>query len=167
MKNIYLMRHAKSSWSEPGLADHDRGLNRRGKRDAPRMGRALAARLPPCVVASSSARRARLTLAGLCEGWPGLDEMPHRIDAGLYTFSADELAQWITGQDDALTSLFIIGHNPAMTVLINTLAGKPALDNLPTAAFAHLSADIEHWAELQAGCGQLLDVLFPRTLEED
>ena len=167
MKNLYLMRHAKSSWSEPGLVDHDRGLNRRGKRDAPRMGRALAARLPVCAIASSSARRARLTLAGLCEGWPGLDEMPHRNDAGLYTFSADELAQWVTEQDDTLTSLFIIGHNPALTVLINALVGKPALDNLPTAAFAQLALDIEHWADLKAGCGQLLDVLLPRTLEED
>ena len=165
MKTLNLLRHAKSSWDQPGLADRERGLNKRGRRDAPRMGRALAARLPAAVISVSTARRAQLTLAGLCDAWPAISELPHQTDEDLYTFSGDELAYWISAQDDGLTSLCIIGHNPALTVLINDLVGEPVLDNLPTAGYAQLTLDIDCWGDLRAGCGRLIEVLLPRTLE--
>ena len=72
MKTLHLLRHAKSSWDEPWANDRERGLNKRGRRDAPRMGRALCAELQPMPVFVSPARRAQLTLEGVCETWPDM-----------------------------------------------------------------------------------------------
>ena len=167
MKTLTLIRHAKSSWKDPTLPDWDRPLNKRGRRDAPRMGRVLAQRLDAIPVAASPARRARLTLEGLCSGWPDLAGLDHRIEEELYTFSQDEVAEWITAQDDGLEALFLIGHNPAFTDLVNALAGGYCLDNLPTAGYAELTLEIERWRDLRPGCGALACTLFPRQLPED
>ena len=166
MKILHLLRHAKSSWSQPGLADRDRALNKRGRRDAPRIGRALAERIEPMTIAASRARRAQLTLEGLCIGWPAIAKLTHRQEEALYTFSDSDVADWIRAQDDSLSSLFIIGHNPAFTCIINTLCGTAALDNLPTAGYARLNLGIESWRDLRRGCAQLDELLLPRHLEE-
>ena len=100
MKTLHLMRHAKSSWDQPGLSDRERVLNARGARDAPRMGEALAQRLAPMSVAVSPARRAQLTLEGVCAGWPALGDVPHETQEDLYTFSSGDLLEWIAGQGD-------------------------------------------------------------------
>ena len=68
MKTLHLLRHAKSAWDQPHLSDRERGLNKRGRRDAPRIGEMLAQRLAPMSIAVSPARRAQLTLEGLCTG---------------------------------------------------------------------------------------------------
>jgi phosphohistidine phosphatase len=141
-------------------------LNKRGKRDAPRMGRVLAARLPPMVITASPARRAQLTLQGLCRGWPVIASQAHLCAEALYTFSRGDLASWIAAQDNALTYLFIIGHNPALTDLVNDLAGRVVLENLPTAGYARLRLNVERWDELHIGCAQLEELLLPRHLEE-
>ena len=72
MKRLCLLRHAKSCWRDADLEDADRPLNKRGRRDAPRMGAALGRRMEPLQFHCSPARRARLTFAGLSDGWPGL-----------------------------------------------------------------------------------------------
>ena len=164
MKTLHLLRHAKSAWDEPGLGDRERGLNRRGKRAAPAMGRALATRLQPTVASVSPARRAQLTLEGLCEGWPAMADLPHRSCEALYTFSADEVLDWLLAQDDELQRSFLIGHNPAFTELINFLCGRWELDNLPTAGYAELGLDVDRWGQLRQGDAQLLYTLFPREL---
>ena len=166
LKTLHLMRHAKSAWDEPGLADRARGLNKRGRRDAPRMGAALATELLPQAIAVSPARRAQLTLAGLCAGWPALAACDHVTEESLYTFGADELRHWITALNDEQSSVFIIGHNPALTELVNTLLGQWQLDNLPTAGYARLSLSIDRWSGLKAGCGQLDRLLIPRELPD-
>lgn len=164
MKTVHLLRHAKSSWAEAGIGDRDRGLNHRGQRDAPRMGAALSRLIPAMTIASSPARRALLTLDGLCERWPGLADYEHRIEDALYTFDSDDLLQWISHQDDAQHSLFVIGHNPALTDLINDLCPPPQLANLPTAGYARLLADANRWQQLAHCPVQLETSLFPRHL---
>lgn len=164
MKTLHLLRHAKSSWGEPGLSDRERGLNKRGKRDAPRMGEALASRMEPMVIDASPARRAQLTLEGLCDGWPALAEMQHRTDEELYTFSAEELFDWLLTQDDQQQAIFIIGHNPALTDLVNALAGDDGLANLPTAGYLQLSLAIDRWRDIRHGCALTEFSLFPRQL---
>lgn len=164
MKTLHLLRHAKSSWDDPGLSDRDRALNKRGKRDAARMGEALSRRMAPMPVVVSPARRAQRTLGGLCDGWPALAELDHTTDEDLYTFSADDLFKWLLGQDDEQQSLFIIGHNPALTDLANALAGEDALANLPTAGYLELGLQIDHWRDLRQGCGLIECSLFPRQL---
>jgi phosphohistidine phosphatase len=164
MKRLHLLRHAKSSWDQPQLTDLERGLNKRGRRDAPRMGAALAARMEPMVVHVSRARRAQLTLEGLCAGWPALAELTHFTDDALYTFDAEDLVDWLAqwpGGDDAV---FLIGHNPALTDLVNRLVGRHCLDNLPTCGYAELGLAIARWSDLPR-CEAMLEYsLFPREL---
>ena len=141
-KRLLLLRHAKSSWDNPGTADRDRGLNKRGKRNAPQMGRALAELLEPAVIHVSPAMRAQLTLGGLQDGWPALQNIDHLTEEELYTFSSSDLVDWIGACDDAFERLFLIGHNPALTDLINWLCGDLVLPNLPTAGFVELELDV-------------------------
>jgi phosphohistidine phosphatase len=164
MKDLHLLRHAKSSWDDPTLPDRDRPLNQRGRRDAPRMGAALRELMEPLPVASSPALRARLTLQGLCSAWPEVADLAHRSEEALYTFSAADLRYWLCDQPDELSARFVIGHNPGLTELVNWLAGADVLSNLPTAGYAHLSLDIERWRDLRRGCGRLERRLSPKQL---
>ena len=164
MKTLHLLRHAESSWDNPRQPDRERGLNNRGKRDAPRMGEALAQRMAPMAVDASPARRAQLTLDGVCDGWPALAEMDHRTVEDLYTFSAEDLFEWLRGRDDEQSAVFIIGHNPALTDLANALAGDDGLANLPTAGYLELSLQIDRWRDIRQGCALIEFSLFPRQL---
>ena len=164
MKTLHLLRHAKSSWDHPHLLDSERPLNKRGKRDAPRMGEALRERVEPMGVCTSPARRAQLTLGGVCDAWPELARCEHSTVEALYTFSAADVLDWIREQDDALPALFLVGHNPAFTDVVNLLDTSAELDNLPTAGYARLALDIGSWADLAPACGQLEQLLFPKQL---
>jgi len=166
MKTLHLLRHAKSAWDEPGLSDRQRGLNKRGRRAAPRMGAALACRESAQVVAVSPARRAQLTLSGVCDGWPGLAEFEHQTIEDLYTFDSDDLQRWLRGQPDSQSELFIIGHNPALTDLVNELAPAAGLVNLPTAGYVQLHLALNRWSELRPGSGTVAYRLFPRELAD-
>ena len=122
MKNLYLLRHAKSSWDDPSLSDAERPLNGRGRRDAPRMGAALGARLPPMTFHVSPAERAQQTFGALQQSWAGL-EVHHGItEPTLYTFDYREVLRWIAAQPDDTDSLALVGHNPAFTELVNFLS---------------------------------------------
>ncbi len=165
-KTLYLLRHAKSAWDDPTASDRERGLNRRGRRNAPQMGRVLAQRLAPQVIHVSPARRAQLTLGGLQDGWPELQGLSHVTDEALYVFAAGDLVDWLRARADEENPLFLIGHNPAFTELVNWACGESVLDNLPTAGFAHLALDIDTWADLQAGCGRLVERVFPKELDQ-
>lgn len=167
MKTLHLLRHAKSAWGDPGLPDRERSLNERGLRDAPAMGRALAALLVPQPILVSPARRARLTLAGLCEGWPELAQQSHRVEDPLYTFDWQELLAWLQQQSDADQALFIIGHNPGLTELANHLVPGLRLENLPTAGYLQLQLPVDSWRALPGGDGTLTAQLFPRQLQGD
>ncbi|MFV8818700.1 SixA phosphatase family protein [Haliea sp. E17] len=165
MKTLHLLRHAKSAWDEPGLGDRERGLSPRGYRDAPRMGAALSAQLAPMAIHASPARRAQLTLQGVCEGWPALADVEHSTVEALYTFDAEDLVDWLLSGDDSADSLFLVGHNPALTDLVNWLAADAQLDNLPTAAYARLELAVDSWRDLQPGCARLQCLLRPRDLD--
>lgn len=164
MKTLHLLRHAKSSWSAPDLDDHDRDLNDRGRRDAPRMGAALAELIPAQRVHCSSARRARLTLDGLCASWPAMADQPHVVDEALYTFDYHVVLDWLRGHQSDTDACFLIGHNPAFTELCNALTGRQTLDNLPTAGYLQLSLPVDHWSDIGAEAASLEHWLFPRDL---
>ena len=164
MKTLHLLRHAKSSWVDTALPDFERPLNKRGKRDAPRMGEALAGLIRPLPITASTAQRAQLTLGGLCDGWPALTDMNHRSDDALYTFASEDLLAWLATQDDADSEIFIIGHNPGFTDLINYLCEPEYLDNLPTAGYAQIALACESWARLPPSCGELRHLLVPKQL---
>lgn len=164
MKTLHLLRHAKSSWSSHGVDDHDRDLNDRGRRDAPRMGAALRDICPAQPVFASTALRAQRTLEGLCEGWPELARQPHCEESALYTFDYRDLLEWLQEFDGDGERCFLVGHNPGFTDLCNQLLGRRALDNLPTAGYVEISLPIEQWADITEGIGELVRWQFPRDL---
>jgi len=163
MKTLQLLRHAKSSWDEPGLDDHDRPLAPRGQKACKRMGRAL--RDGPAQLAHiycSTALRARQTIAAIAEAI-GDKSLQWREDPALYTFSADDLLAWCRRLDDDLDCVLLVGHNPAFTDLCN-LVGDPRVDNLPTCAFVRIELPIEHWRELGHMRGTISALLEPKKL---
>jgi phosphohistidine phosphatase len=153
MKTLTLLRHAKSSWDDERLDDHDRPLADRGHRDARRMGKRLARRkFHPELLLTSTALRARETsdyLAAALE----LAESRSRIERGIYLASPDELLRVVAGLDDALESVLLIGHNPGLTQLANLLLPSLRLDNLPTAGVIAIDCAVDRWREMDgAGC---------------
>ncbi|MHB8763516.1 MAG: SixA phosphatase family protein [Deferrisomatales bacterium] len=152
MKRLTLVRHAKSSWADGSLTDFDRPLNGRGKRDAPEIGRRLAARgVAPDAVVTSPAVRARKTARKLAAelGFPPgeIREAPEIYDAELET-----LVALVRGLDDAWDRVLLVGHNPGFTDLANWLTGG-ALANLPTCGALGVELGVEAWGELRAGGG--------------
>jgi phosphohistidine phosphatase len=147
LKILILVRHAKSSWKDASLADRDRPLNKRGKRDAPEMGRRLAARgAAPDLIVSSPAARALATARIIAEavGYP-VDAI--REDERLYLASPAELLEAIRDLDDGYDRVFLFGHNPGLTELVNELS-EPAVDNVPTCGLVELRLAAERWADL-------------------
>jgi phosphohistidine phosphatase len=144
-----LLRHAKSSWEDEALPDHDRPLAKRGKKVAPRMGRLLVdEELVPELIRSSTALRARKTAEAVAKacGYRGEIELAD----GLYLATAGKiLAEAQAGTPDAVGRLLLVGHNPGMEDLVSILAeGKEAF---PTAALAVFEIQIDRWAELELG----------------
>ena len=164
MKTLHLLRHAKSSWSSPELDDHDRELNERGRRDAPRMGKALSQLIKPQLIHCSSAVRARMTLEGLCEGWPAMAVQQHEIDDALYTFDYQELLEWLQDYCGTVDDCFLLGHNPALTELCNQLCGERVIDNLPTAGYLRLLVPVASWPDVTEGIASIEAWQFPRDL---
>jgi len=147
MKILTLVRHAKSSWKDPDLADHERPLNKRGKRDAPEMGRRLAARgRRPDLIVTSPALRARRTAETIAEA------VGYRVediveDERLYDAGAAELLDVIQEMDDSHRHVMLFGHNPAFTQLVNRLADE-AVDNLPTCGVVRFEHAGPTWSEI-------------------
>ena len=161
-KELLLVRHAKSSWDDPTISDHDRPLNERGYRNAPEMGRRLSDRgVSPDALISSTALRARTTARIIADslGWP---EERVVLDRALYHASATELQEYIGGLNDAHTSVMLFGHNPGMTSLVSHLFGL-TIENLPTCGVVYLKFSTESWAEASRSmpCEATLD--FPKN----
>ncbi len=147
MKTLTLVRHAKSSWKNPGLPDRMRPLNKRGRRAAPMMGRRLAEQGPPVeLIVSSPAVRAAETAEAMAEEmeYPW-DEIV--TDDGLYEADGAEILMVIERQDDWIDHLMLIGHNPGLTELVNTLA-HAGVENVPTCGVVRLVYDVEYWAQI-------------------
>jgi phosphohistidine phosphatase len=147
VKTLVLVRHAKSSWKDDSVPDHDRPLNKRGKRDAPEMGRRLADLVgTPDLIVSSPARRALATARSIAEavGYP-VDGI--RGDERIYQAGPAEILDIIRGLDDEQDRVFLIGHNPGLTDLVNQLS-EPAVDNVPTCGVVELRLAAERWADM-------------------
>ncbi|MDH4048279.1 MAG: histidine phosphatase family protein [Gammaproteobacteria bacterium] len=164
MKTLTLLRHAKSSWTRPGLADHDRPLNERGERDTPLMARRLTdAGIRPSLILSSTATRALSTARILAReiGYPA--EFLQR-DAGLYLASRQSLIDVISEQDNGFNSIVIVGHNPGLTELADFLV--PGItDNIPTCGFFCVSLDADDWNLRAARSIELYRYDFPKNAE--
>jgi len=161
VKRVWLLRHVKSSWDEPGLADHDRPLAPRGRKAAKRIGRwASEHEVRPELVLCSTAQRARATF-DLVSAYLGAPETT--IEAGIYHASAAELLARLRVLPAAVADVLVIGHNPALHELIRTLA-PPGPEAFPTGALAELRLAIDGWPEARSGCAELVELVVPRSL---
>jgi len=161
MKTLLIMRHAKSSWDDPGTRDHDRPLNRRGRKAAPRMGAWLVEQgLAPGRIVSSTARRALETaeLVADAVGHEGALE----AEAALYEAGAGAIRRVIASTPEPCSRLLVVGHNPGLADLVFELTG--AAERFPTAALAQVELPIDAWHEVQACRGRLVGLWRPREL---
>lgn len=163
MKTLLLMRHAKSSWKDESLDDHDRPLNKRGKRDAPRMGEFLRdQQLVPDYILCSSARRARKTAdaVAFAAGFRG----ETRITSELYMSAPQQILKVLAQTAPSVNLILLISHNPSLEELLEQLTGQSRA--ITTAAVAHLQLQIEVWGDVSGSSrAALLDLWQPRGLD--
>jgi phosphohistidine phosphatase len=162
MKTLLILRHAKSGWGDPTLADHDRPLNARGKRDAPRMGQLLADQdLTPDLIVSSTAKRARKTAAKVAEASGCKREI--ELNGRLYHAYPADYVHVLREVDDQHQRVLVVGHNPGLEELVATMAGEYL--PMPTAALAHVVIDIDYWGDLKTSTtGRLVSLWLPKEL---
>lgn len=162
MKTLLLLRHAKSSWDEPSLRDFDRPLAARGKRDAPRMGKALSERGPlPDLIISSPAARTRATIKAVIAS--ARLEADLMVEESVYGASSAELMKLIRQLPDEKSCVMIVGHNPGLEDLVERLSGKA--ERMPTAALACIEFHSDRWDDVEDGLGSLAWLLLPKDLD--
>ena len=163
MKHLWLARHAKSDWTDSDASDFDRELNERGLRDAPAMGRWLADHdVKPKVIVTSPARRALQTAELLAKGM-GISEAFVFHEPRIYEAHTGTLQEVLEESDDNIDNLMLVGHNPAMTQLVNMMGGGP-LDNLPTCGVAALSYDVKRWIEVESAAPVKVEIWRPKDV---
>ena len=164
MKTLYLLRHAKSSWSFDELSDQERPLNDRGRDDAPLMGQALAKRhIHPDIIVSSPAVRAMSTALLVAREM----QFPHekiKVEPGIYGAEVDDLLAIIKGLPDAAGSVLLVGHNPTITGVANVLSPS-SLNEMPTAAVVCLRFSCDHWEEVSKANAEFYFYDYPRNVE--
>jgi phosphohistidine phosphatase len=161
MKTLYLIRHAKSSWSDPTLSDFQRPLNKRGKRDAPFMGRRLReAGILPDLIISSAAKRAAKT-AGIIAREIGYDKKDIDFRDEVYSSDILQLLAIIRSTRAGIDSLCLVGHNYVITDLAEWLSGT-SLVNIPTCGIVALSFAGGTWEAIGEDAGQLLFFDYPK-----
>ena len=163
MKTLLLLRHAKSSWKQPELADHDRPLNKRGKRTAPLIGALLQdEELIPDLIFSSSAVRAYMTALLVAKACTYRGEI--KQTRKLYLAEPQAYVEVLREVAEKHARVLVVGHNPGLEMLIGALTGKAIA--MPTAALAHIELSLKRWSDLDlnAEC-KLVNAWRPRDLE--
>jgi len=173
MRELLVLRHAKSRWDQPSVDDHDRSLTPRGVTAARKMGALIADHgwLPDCILCSTAVR-AQETLALARETWPGAAEIPKNDLATLYLAAPSRILEIVRRQPDECRRMMIIGHNPGLQSFVARLAGhgdktqRIAIETkFPTAALALLAFDVDTWGEIGWTIGRLVDYRTPRRSE--
>jgi dUTP pyrophosphatase len=160
MKNLFLLRHAKSSWDNAALGDFDRPLSKRGISNAIQLSEYIQKHsISFDLVLSSPSERTQSTLDLVLSS---LDPIPtSNLKECIYHASASSLTQLITDQDDEINNLLIIGHNPGLHILTETLTNE-SIVKFPTCAFAKIT-NFNHWKDVDAGILTLESVITPRS----
>jgi phosphohistidine phosphatase len=164
MKTLLLMRHAKSSWKDSDLPDHERPLNKRGKKDSIFMGEVLKEKeLLPQTILASSAVRIRETIDGMTGSSDFAGEVEYSDE--LYLAEPDVFLKILKDLPDTIERVMVMGHNPGLEGLLQVLSGR--IESLPTGSIAYLSLPIQQWSELSGDTeGELIEMLLPRELRE-
>ncbi|MEH6645783.1 SixA phosphatase family protein [Sulfitobacter sp.] len=164
MKRLILMRHAKSDWSDLAASDHERTLNKRGRRSAEAIGDWMRSKsLQPDHVLCSDAARTRETLSLL-----KLDDVPTTVTPRLYLAEPDVMAHELHSRDE--DCIVMLAHNPGSAMLADMLLAKapdhPDFDTFPTCATIVADFNITNWRDLRHGTGRVVEFIVPRDLIE-
>ena len=162
MKTLLLLRHAKSSWKHPELVDHDRPLNKRGKRAAPLMGTLLQDEdLIPDFILCSSAVRAHTTALLVAKACTYKGKI--KPTRKLYLAGPQTYVEVLRDINEEHTRVLVVGHNPGLEGFIETLTGEAMA--MPTGALAYVELSLQHWRDLdlKTEC-KLVNVWRPKDL---
>jgi phosphohistidine phosphatase len=163
MKKLLLMRHAKSSWDDTNIPDHERPLKKKGRKDAERMGKMLKSKeLEPDLIISSTALRAKQTAEIVAESCKCKKEIIF-LDS-LYMAEPSDILHAIEKNAKDKKTILVIGHNPGLEAFLQIANGK--VESLPTASIAYLTASVDSWNKLDKGENIKLKKLWrPKDLE--
>lgn len=164
MKTLLLMRHAKSSWKDPGLTDHERPLKKRGRKDTKHIARVIEKNdLFPDLILSSSARRAVETVEVLVDVLGYENEIIYS-DA-LYMGEPGDFIEALKTLDNDYEKVMIVAHNPGLEAYVQIIDGE--IEALPTAALGQMVLSLEDWQEISfETMGDMLGYWTPKTLED-
>jgi len=161
MKTLFLARHAKSSWKYPDLDDFERPLNKRGRKNAPFMGKILKKlKVAPDLIISSPANRAAMT-ARIIAAKINYPIENIQYSEAVYEFSEGALFDVVKRIDDDVIKAMVVGHNPAINGLANYIGDQP-ISNIPTCGVFCVELDISSWAKIGDHCGKLKFFEFPK-----
>jgi phosphohistidine phosphatase len=161
MKRLWLLRHLKSSWDEPGLADHDRPLAPRGRKAGKDVRQWAADHdVRPDLVLCSTAVRTRATFDLVA---PALGTPVVEFEGGIYHAWEADLVERLRGVAPDYEGVLMIGHNPGLHELAMLLA-PPGPSAFPTGALAELRLGVDDWKDLQPGGAELVQLVIPREL---
>ncbi|MES2325790.1 MAG: histidine phosphatase family protein [Pseudomonadota bacterium] len=171
MKRLAILRHAKSSWDDPGLDDFNRPLNERGWKAARRLGRELKQRgIRFDLVLSSTSARTRQTIDGVEETFDF--GAPIEFDPQLYLASEQLLLERVRALDEETDAPLIVGHNPGVEQLITGLTlgdrnglREPVAGKFPTGALAVIELPAKRWADVEPGRGEIVELILPKELD--
>ncbi|MFV5696368.1 SixA phosphatase family protein [Flavobacterium sp. LB3P122] len=161
MKNLILIRHAKSSWEAP-LHDKDRPLTQQGMKDAHLVSSNINDFIPKTyIVWSSSAERASKTAMIFAQNitYP-IESIVYKDE--LYTFDENKLEKVIKSCNNDIESVILFGHNEAITNFVNKF-GDTFINNVPTSGFVSLQFDTDNWNAIKKG--KTKKIIFPKELK--
>jgi phosphohistidine phosphatase len=163
MKTLYIVRHAKSSWADLIASDFERGLNDRGKRDAPKMGKRLKEKgIHPNEVISSPAKRSLSTARRISEVLKFKKERV-KTDPRLYHADEDTILSVVHDLKDKQDIAMIFGHNPGLTGFVNAISFEDInIDNVPTCGVVAFSLPVDSWKDVIWRSGKLLFFDYPK-----
>ncbi len=163
MKSLFLIRHAKSSWTDITKPDFERPLNDRGKRDAPVMATRLSKRGKFVnVFLSSPANRAKETCKYFCNEY-GVSENRIVYNERLYHASVQTFYEVVRGLDDEIRNIAIFSHNPGITDFVNTLCKNVKVDNIPTCGMFGVELNVRNWREFRESENKFLFFDHPKA----
>lgn len=162
MKKIYLIRHAKSSWSDFSLADFDRPLNKRGKKNAPFMGKILKKKnVSPDIILSSSAKRAKKTIKAISKELGCKDKII--FDKNLYACSTQYILNTVVELDNKIETIFIVGHNPELNMFVERFVDFN--QNIPTCGIVELEFNCQKWKDINTLNVNLKSFIYPKQFQ--
>lgn len=163
MRTLYLIRHAKSSWDNPGLRDFNRPLNDRGQRDAPLMATLIAKMdIKPDLLVSSPARRAITTAQFFADALSIADDEVVR-NQDIYEAYPQEILRLISELPELAEIVFLFGHNPTFTEVANRFTDD-FIENIPTCGVVRIESPAESWRSFYEGNARVTAKYFPKEV---